>query len=68
MTGDTWPGEVGEQGIAVVLPLMTGVALEMGLLVVELMMGPDWGLGCGRAKASGALALLTGAPRPGVTC
>ena len=42
MTGDTWPGE---QGHAVVLALMTGVALEMELLVLELIMGPDWGLG-----------------------
>ena len=46
VTGDNWAGETGEQGIAVVLALMTGVALEMGLLVVELIMGPDWGLGC----------------------
>ena len=68
MTGDTWPGDTEEQGIAVVLTLMTGVALEMGLLVVELVMGPDRGLGCGRAGASGALALLTEATWPGVTC
>ena len=27
---------------------MTGVALEMGFLVVELNIEPDWGLGCGR--------------------
>ena len=61
-------GETGEQGIAVVLTLITGVVLEMGLLVVELDMGPEWGLGSGRAGASGALTLLTGATRPGVTC
>ena len=60
VTGDTWPGEPGEEGNAVVLTLMTDVALEMGLLVVELMMGPDWGLGCGRPGASRALTLLTG--------
>ena len=68
VTGDTWPGETGEQGIAVVLTLMTGVDLEMGLLVVELMMGSDWGLGCGGSEASRALTLLTGATWPGVTC
>ena len=42
--------------------------MEMGLLVVELLMGPDWGLVCGRAGASGALTLLTGVTWPGVTC
>ena len=68
MTGDTWPGETGEKGIAAVLTLMTGVALEMGLLVVELMLGADWGRWCGRARASGALTLLTGITRRGVTC
>ena len=47
---------------------MTGVALEMGLLVVELMLGPDWGQWCDRAGVSGALTLLTGATWPGVTC
>ena len=49
VTGNTWPGE---QGNAVVLGLITGVALEMGLLVLELIMGADWGLECGRAGAS----------------
>ena len=47
MTSDTLAGELGAQGIAVVLTLMTGVALEMGLLVVELMTWPNWGLVCG---------------------
>ena len=68
MTGETWAGETGEQGIAVVLTLMTGVALEMGLLVVELMTWPNWGLGCGGGGAPGALTLLTGVTRHGVTC
>ena len=67
MTGDTWPGDTEGQGIAVVLTLMTGVALEMGLLVVELVMGPDMGLRCGRAGASVALTLLIGTTLPGVT-
>ena len=40
----------------------------MGLLVVELMMVAGWGLGCGGGGAPGALALLTGATWPGVTC
>ena len=53
MRGDTWPGETGEQGIIVVLTLVIGVALEMGLLVVGLMMWPDWGLGCGGGGVSG---------------
>ena len=57
MTGDTWPGG---RSNAVVLALMTGVALEMGLLVLQLIMWPDWGLGCGRAGASRALTLLKG--------
>ena len=68
VTGDTWPSETGEKGIAAVLALMTGVALEMGLLVVELILGPDWGWWCGRAGAFGALTLLTRATSPGVTC
>ena len=68
MTGETWPCEPREQGNYVILTLMTGVALEMGFLVVELNIEPDWGLGCGRAGASGALTLLTGATWPGVTC
>ena len=55
MTGDTWAGETGEQGMAVVLTLNTGVALEMRLPVVELMMWSDWGLGCGGGGAPGAL-------------
>ena len=36
----------------------------MGLLVVELMMGPDWGQGFERAGASRALTLLAGATWP----
>ena len=60
VAGDPWPREPGEQGNAVVLALMTGVALGMGLLVLELIMVPNWGLGCGRAGASRALTLLTG--------
>ena len=47
---------------------MTGVAQEMGLMVVELMLRPDWGRWCGRAGASGLLTLLTGATWPGMTC
>ena len=47
MIGDTWPSETGEKGIAVVLTLMTGVALEMGLLVVELKLGPTGSGGVG---------------------
>ena len=66
VAGDTWHGEPGEQGKAVILTLMTGVALEMRLLVLELIMWPDWGLGCGRAGASVALTLLTGITWPGV--
>ena len=68
MTGDTWPGETGERGITAVLALMTCVALEMGLLVVELMQRPDWGWWCGRDGATGALTLLIGATWPGITC
>ena len=45
VTGDTWPGEPEEQGNAVVLTLMTDVALGMGLLVLELIMVPGWGPG-----------------------
>ena len=45
MTGDTWACGLGGQGIDVLLPLMTGVALDMGLLVVELMVGLNWGGG-----------------------
>ena len=41
---DTWAGDLGGQGIAILLTLMTGVALEMGLVVVELMAWPNWGL------------------------
>ena len=40
----------------------------MGLLVLELIMVPYWGLGCGRAGASGALTLLTGITWHGVIC
>ena len=47
---------------------MTGVALGLGLQVIELIMVPNWGLGCGRAGASGTLTLLTGVAWPGVTC
>ena len=46
VTGDTWRGG---QGKSVVLALMTGVALEMGLMVLALIMWPSWGLGWGRA-------------------
>ena len=42
VTGDKWPGG---QDNAVVLSLVTGVALEMGLLVLELIMWPHWGWG-----------------------
>ena len=66
-TGDTWAGERGEQGIAVLITLMTGVVLEMGLVVVELMVGPNWGLGCGRWGPPRALTILTGVTRHGVT-
>ena len=68
VTGDTWPGETEEQGNIAVLALITGVALGMGLQVMELITVPDWGLGCGRAGASWALTLLTGITWPGVTC
>ena len=69
MTGDTWPGETEEQGnTAVLLALMTGVALELGLQVIELITVPDWGQGSGRAGASKALTLLTGVTWLGVTC
>ena len=47
MTGDTWAGRLGAQRIAVLLTLMTGVALDMGLLAVELMAWPNWHVGCG---------------------
>ena len=68
VTGDTCPVEPVEQGNAVVLTLMTGVALGMGLVVLELIMVPDWGLGYGRAGASGELTLLTGVTWPEATC
>ena len=45
VTGDAWPGEPGAQGNAGVLTLMKGVALEMGLLVLELIWGPTGGWG-----------------------
>ena len=40
MTGDTWAGELGAQGIAVVLTLMTGVeggafSFDLGGIVVR---------------------------------
>ena len=47
MTGDIWVGGLGGQGIAVLLTLLTGVALDMGLLVVKLMEWPNWGWGVG---------------------
>ena len=68
MTGDTWPGETEEHGKAAVLALMTGVALGLGLQVIELITVPDWGLVCRRPSASGALTLLPGVTWPGVTC
>ena len=37
-------------------------------MLIELITVPDWGLGCGRAGASGALTLLTGVTWPRVTC
>ena len=50
--------------MAAVLTLMTGVALEMGLLVVELMLGAvmleGWGLR--------GINPVTGATWPGMTC
>ena len=39
---------------------MTGVGLEMGLLVLEPIMWPGWGLGWGRTGPFGALTRLTG--------
>ena len=57
VTGDTCGGELGK---AVVLALMTGVAKAMGLMMLELIVWPGWGLCWGRAGPSIALTLLTG--------
>ena len=55
-TDDTWGGGQDKTGA---LTLMPGVALEMGLMVVELILWPGWGLGGGRAGPSIALTPLT---------
>ena len=39
--------DLGGQGIAILLTLMTGVALDMGFLVSELMVWPNWEVGGG---------------------
>ena len=44
------------------------MAVGLGLQVIELIMVPNWGLGCGRDGASGALTLLTGVTWPEMTC
>ena len=68
MTGDTWAWELGGQGIAALLTVMTGVALDLGLLAVEVMEWPNWVVGCVGARPPGPLILLTGVIRCGVTC
>ena len=44
LTGVTWQGVTKEQCNTGVLALMTGVAPGVGLLVIEALTGPDWGL------------------------
>ena len=68
MTGDTWPGEPGEQSNTAVLALMTGVAL--GVVVTGDRVDHVSRLGAGglRAGTSGDSTILTGVTWPGVTC
>ena len=53
------PGLVDKDN-AVVLAPMTGVALEIGVLVLELIMWAGWGMGWGSAWPSISLTLMTG--------
>ena len=45
VTGVTWSGVTEEQRNTGVLVLMTGVALGVGLEVIESITVPNWGLG-----------------------